>query len=142
MEYGTIIASGVMGMVGTVVGVLMNHFLSRSSRVAERIDDAKKAEYRELLSVLNQNFMVLMELRRPMAAQGPEEQCEVFKAETDSVRTIADRLYIAEELGRLNVMKRWTDALTAFKNQRDIIAFGDVTTQISSEIRKAALAKP
>jgi hypothetical protein len=141
MEYGTIIASGVMGMVGTAVGALLNHFLSRSSRLEERVDDAKKAEYRELLGTLNRSFMVLMELYRPIVVQGPEEQREALRAETDSVRTIADRLYIAEDLARMNVMRRWTDALNGFKKERDILKFSTELGTLSDEIKKSALRK-
>ena len=55
-----------------------------------------------------------MELRRPGIALGLEEQRELFQAETKSVRTIADRIYVADAVAELNVMNRWTTALSRF----------------------------
>lgn len=139
MESETVFISGAMGMLGTVVGIVLGHYLSKKAQQEQWVRENKKAEYRELLSVINESFMLLMELRRPGIALGPEEQRELLQAETKSVRTIADRIYVAEAITKINLMKRWTTALTQFKKDKDIVAFGNETSALSEEIRRAAL---
>jgi hypothetical protein len=141
MGHGAVIASGLLGMVGTGVGVLLNHFLSRSARRDERIDDAKKAEYREVLAQLNLTFMVFLRLGGVMIALGPQEQRELLQAEMDSVRVLGDRLYIAGDLQRLNVMDRWTTAIGEYREQRAIMRLSEELVKISQELRDVALAK-
>jgi hypothetical protein len=139
MQYWTILISGAMGMIGAVVGAVTNHFLSKTAHREQWITDARKGEYRELLTALNETFIIMLELNRHGIALGPQEQRELFQAETKSVRVIADRLYIAEAVIKLSVMERWTNAMMEFKRSLDIVAFGRETNLISAEIRKAAL---
>jgi hypothetical protein len=76
-----------------------------------------------------------------MTVLGPQEQRELLLAEMDSVRILGDRLYIAGDLGRLNVMGRWTAAMGEFNRQRAIVGLSEELGRLSQEIRDAALAK-
>ena len=140
MAYDTIVASGIMGMVGTAVGAVMNHLLSKRSRRGERIADAKKEEYREMLTALNEAFMVQIQLRRHNTAIGPQEERELYAAESRSMRIMHDRIYIAATVAKLDLLKRWAKALSLFKESLDYFAFGKEVSRLSEEIRTAALA--
>jgi hypothetical protein len=141
MEYQTILASGIMGMIGTAVGVVLNNRLSRSSQRDQWLADAKKAEYKELISTLHESFMTMLELNRRHIAFGPNEQRELLRAETKSFRTIADRIYIADRVTRMDLMNRWGAAVQNYKNVTVVPSFdfGTEVSKISDELRQAAL---
>jgi len=139
MGYETVLVSGALGMLGTALGIVLGHHFSKKTQREQWVRDNRKAEYRELLTTISESFMLLMELRRPGIALGPEEQREVFQAETKSVRIIADRIYIADEIAKIGLMKRWTTALNVFKTDLNIQAFANETGALSEEIRRAAL---
>jgi hypothetical protein len=141
MEYQTILASGIMGMVGTAVGAILNNQLSKSSQRSQWLADAKKAEYKELLTTLNECFVLIVELSRPGVARDPEGQRELLRTAGRSMRAISDKIYIADVIIKLDLMNRWETAVTNFKSAVKVKDF-DFETEVqkmSEEIRRAAL---
>jgi len=56
-----------------------------------------------------------------------------------SVDVIYNRLFIADEVKKLNVLKRWEDTIDLLRRSRNIDTFGKSMDQIMDDIRCAAL---
>jgi len=56
-----------------------------------------------------------------------------------SVDVIYNRLFIADEVKKLNVLKRWEATIDLLRRSRNIDAFGKSMDQIMDDIRRAAL---
>ena len=138
MEYGTIIASGAMGMIGTLAGALMNNFLSQSSRRTERLLDLKNNEYREMIVGINEALRIILELGGEGKALGPTEQRELQQAQTKSMVTLATSIYTSEDVIRLNVIDRWGKSLQDFNRVQDMRTLGEEGARLCQDIREAA----
>jgi len=132
--------SGIIGIAGVVLGALLNHYLGNRSRERQWQAETRKAEYRELLTGINESFTTVLALsaKRPFF-HDDDYEARLLLAETGAARSVADRIFIAEEVERLEVMRRWTTAARKFASGRDIVAFGNEVNQLSHEIRQAAL---
>jgi hypothetical protein len=60
-------------------------------------------------------------------------------ARTKPARTIADRILIADEINKMKLMERWTNAVTNFMDTGDLFAFTHEVNKLSEDIRETAL---
>jgi hypothetical protein len=134
--------SGAIGILGVVVGAVLNHFFSSRSQKEQWNAENQKAEFRELVTALNKSFATILALSRntPFFHED-QRRLDVTLADTDAARTIADRIYIADEIVKLKVMERWTTAARKFAHGQDIVAFGNEVSQLTGDIRQLALKR-
>ncbi len=85
--------------VGPMAGIVIGHFMSRSIERERWLRDARKEEYRELLSELG-NLLVALTKVSPGFYQYVE-------AQADAIRVLKDRLYIAPELREHKIESRF-----------------------------------
>jgi hypothetical protein len=52
---------------------------------------------------------------------------------------IYSRLFIADEVKKLNILKRWEDMIDLLRRSRNIDGFGKSMDQIMDDTRRAAL---
>jgi hypothetical protein len=52
---------------------------------------------------------------------------------------IYNRLFIADEVKKLNILKRWEDMIDLLRRSRNIDGFGKSMDQIMDDTRRAAL---
>lgn len=105
----TFIAAGA-----AIGGVWLGQRLSRSARVEERIRDAKKQEYKEVLSILSRAYLDLLRHGKQNPCLPDDIERHISDPEAESYRVLHDRLYIAKELESQNIVKRWAEATENF----------------------------
>jgi hypothetical protein len=132
----TMWASGILAILGVVIGVLLTYFLGRKQRLV----DIKTAEFRDLLAGINRGFSTMLALAsNPPFFHSDEYTGTLADAEAQVAATIAARIFIAPEVGKLRAMERWTTAARKFAKDKDVLAFGNEVNRLSEDIRKAAL---
>jgi len=121
---------------GPLLGVRYGQELARRWQKEQFIRDSKRSEYREVLRTL-------------AAAIGPIIQCVVmFNEEELKKATLAENvfhesrencIFIDSELRSLKVLERWNKTLSQFKSDKDRTAFLRGYSELSDDIRQAAL---
>lgn len=129
---------GIWAVVGPLVGILIGAYIANRNQRKNWIADNKKQEFRELLSALVEASSSLIAFYTPMALHGPEDQRACDRVEKKSVEVIMDRIFIAREVKELDLLKRWTKALSLVRGT-DHLTFSDEFVKISSDITAAAL---
>ena len=72
-------------------------------------------------------------------ALSPKEQRSIARAAERSGNVIYNRLFIADEMKRLNVMNRWKQTMEALRKDRNMDAFTEGLDGVMEDIRTAAL---
>src|ERR1700679_2527183 len=100
----TLIVSSV-GIGGTLGGIVVGHFLTRSWQQKQWLLDNRRQEYRELLSAITSAYMAIVhvdELKASGKYTQPDLGLESERAQIDAYRTLRDRILIADELSLAN----------------------------------------
>jgi hypothetical protein len=109
----------IVGIAGSLGGVVIGQRLSKSWEREQWLLDTKKQEYRELLSAFSIAYMELQRLHGPGWVSSEQDQRHCSLVELDSYRVLRDRLYTAVALERENMRYRWAEALVNFKDTKD-----------------------
>lgn len=130
----------VWAVVGPFVGILLGSWLTTKNQHRHWLLDNKRSEYRELLTTIADSGSKLLVFwgTDPVVTSG-EEQFMIGETARQSVDVIYNRLFIADEVKTLNVLKRWEDTIDLLRRSRNIDAFGKSMDQIMDDIRGAAL---
>jgi hypothetical protein len=126
--------------VGPLVGVLVGSWLTTRTQRKHWLMDNKRAEYRKLLTTLSScgtRFAMIYGVGP--TGLSPNEQRKLARAAEQSGNVIYNRLFIADEMKRLNVMNRWKQTVDALRNGRNMNAFTEGFGGIMEDIRTAAL---
>jgi hypothetical protein len=124
------IVLGVWAAVGPLVGVRYGDELSQRSKRRQWLADERTKEWRELLSTLTTSMTDIIRCR-----QG-ERTTEVMKEDLDASvaagEVLSNRLFIAKEVRRRELLDRWREAVQSFEKDGDPEAFG---TKFGRDIR-------
>jgi len=114
----------VWAIVGPLVGILLGSWLTTRNQRRQWLLDNKRSEYRELLTTIADAGSKLLVFwgRNPVVASG-EEQFMIGETARQSVDVIYNRLFIADEVKRLDVLKRWEDAIDKLRKSRNVDAY-------------------
>lgn len=131
---------GAWAIIGPLVGILLGSWLTTRSQHRHWHLDNKRSEYRELLTSLADAGSKLLVFwgRNPVVATA-EEHFMIGETARQSVDVIYNRLFIADEINKLDVLKRWEAAIDELRSNRNIDAFGQLMDKIMDDIRRAAL---
>jgi hypothetical protein len=66
LSHGWTLALVLWGVIAPLVGILVGHYLSRSWQRKQWIQDRRKEEWRELLTILTRSFVTICKLTGPM----------------------------------------------------------------------------
>ena len=138
-ETVTLIVAG-LGIGGTLGGIVVGHFLTKSWQREQWLLDCRKEEFRELLKVLTRSFATICFYSGMRVMVGDEKKAQEA-AQTDAQTTIRDRIYIADDIARLDIYKIWRKATDEFQQDRVYIAFSEKYALIRAMIIKAATDK-
>jgi hypothetical protein len=96
--------TALVGIIGTLVGVIVGQFLSSSREHAKWVKDYKRAEYRELLDLLYQTISVVHD-NRPNLKDFNTPPVNIAVAQLS--RAFADRIFIADALAVVGALEDW-----------------------------------
>lgn len=132
-----LISAGI-GLLGTCVGAGLMYLLTRKIQHDQWLLDARKAEFKELLTTLTHSYGVMISLRAPGRVKKPDDDAELEEAEASALRTIRDRIFIADDVDRDNILELWTRASRQFDDDRVFAGFRFSYNLINGLIVKAA----
>jgi hypothetical protein len=131
----------VWAAVGPLVGVLLGGYLAMRVQKRHWVLDNQKEEYRELLSTLTESFNVILDFHTPMVAHGSEEQRAAHAAHLRALAVIGDRLFISEEVKKIDLLNRWRAAVHEIETGGHSPAFarsvGEVLTEIVTSAKQS-----
>jgi hypothetical protein len=87
--------------VGPLVGLMVGHYLIRSWQTRQWILDARKIEFRELLSALSTMSKELLAFTATRQFYRGTEWDRLIEAQKSAFAIIMDRIYIAEDIKNL-----------------------------------------
>ena len=136
--------AGFLTLGGVVVGSLLTYLFTRSAQREQWLRDCRKEEFRELLRALSDHFTILREFDRLTYHQTPAEREKLTDAEADFFRLVHSRIYIADDVDRLNIKNKWIDAVKEYcaqPDKPDLQTFYKAYNEVNGAIVKAALRK-
>ena len=107
----------LISVLGTLGGVIVGHYFVDKSRREQWLLDTKKQEYRETLTALSTAYLALLELGSMTVRDGAEE-LKIWRTVADSYRVLRDRLFIADELKREELLSKWLEATQHFDHNK------------------------
>ena len=124
--------------VGPLVGVIIGAMLTRAWDRRKWINENRKQEYRELLTTLTSACTALIDNAQAIV-QGPAEQIFARDEYFKSLRVLQDRIFIANEIGKMNLFDRWGTAMKDLQETRNFHKFEDTFEAMRKEIVKQAV---
>ena len=105
----TLSLSALAGVIGAVFGAFTVHRFTRARDHENWLRDSNIAEWKELLSVLTNSYLVMKsclskEQNHRLSADQVHEWNE---ASFHAARTIADRIFIADKIEQLGISNLW-----------------------------------
>jgi hypothetical protein len=138
------LTAALVGVAGVLAGVLLGHYLTRSSQREQWQLDRRREEYRELLRALATVFT--NKQRFGTGGTGDKQlNIQLEQAEVETLRVIHDRIIIAPELAETDVLFRWHVALNhadPYSTQINWNAFADEYTSLRETLVQMALSPP
>jgi hypothetical protein len=133
----TLIVAG-LGITGTLGGILVGHVLSRSWQQRQWLQDRRNEEFRELLTALVRAMGKIANARDVIRLKTDEWVLTAHEASVEFTQIMLDRIFIAEDVKKLNLMDQWREAVSKYVDDRVALDFGDVCRQMVAEIVKSA----
>lgn len=126
-------------LVGLLIGVFVGAWLARSWDRKKWMNDNRKQEYRELLTALTNGATAVIERYSPKISPLTKDEMEAATNRyMDAMKTIKDRIFIAEDMDRMAIFDRWAKAVKTAQDARDIKKFESIFETIRKEIVSAA----
>jgi len=124
----TLIVSAV-GIGGALSGIIIGHFLTRSSQREQWVRDRKLEEYRQLISCVNE---VCEELAKPHELIDLEKHGECLGR---CFRTIDGCILIADEIEQFQLIQMILDAQRHAQLTDNVSGFGNDRKLLTSVVR-------
>jgi hypothetical protein len=115
----TLIVSSV-GIAGSLGGIFVGNFLSKSSQRRNWILDCRKQEFRELVSALSKATIEQVTFTTSLQSPTPQSMAPWMDTFKIALHTVLDRIYIAKEMKELNVMTRFLEYASALRENKDL----------------------
>jgi len=114
---------GIWAAVGPLIGVRYGNELSQRSARRQWLADEKAKEWREMLGVLTTSMTTIIQCRQEVRTV--EMRKEDLRASTAAGEVLSNRLFVAQEVRRRQLLERWREAVEAFDKDGDPEAFGE-----------------
>jgi hypothetical protein len=127
----------VWAALGPLVGVGYGQELARRNQKAQWVADSRKKEFRELLNVLDGVFAFYVR-ENVVKKEEKASQKEYLDLNHKAMWCIRDRLFIADDMERLNVLERWRGMMNGFLAGGEFGIFSTGYNKLREEIMKVA----
>jgi hypothetical protein len=119
----TLIVSSV-GIGGALAGIVIGHFLTRSSQHTQWLRDRRLEEYKIVLAAVNEMFEAYSDPLVSMNPRSMELRIKRKDAVSRCFRTIANCVMIADDLKKLDLFQMLLDSQNHFELVQDTAEFG------------------
>jgi hypothetical protein len=138
MQQSTItLVVAVVGITGTLGGVVLGQWMSRSWQREQWLLDNRKQEFHELVSALTStvvDVIVYKEARDAKSERAPEFLNKIIDTHHQVYNVIADRIYIAKDVKALNIIDRYIEILRELRESTDDSGPADRMSELIIEI--------
>lgn len=132
----TLIVAGA-GICGTLGGIVIGHFLTRSSQRDQWLRDCKKEEFRELLTALADSFRSSITMHSG-AVLDSDAQMKMIESHSNALRVIRSRIFIANTVTELGIELRWAEAIDRHRRTLDVAALSTLYNTLRVKIVEIA----
>jgi len=132
------VASAMWPVLTGLVGVLIGAYISNRNQRKHWVADNKRAEYRELLTTMTRTFNTVIILVGPGVALAGNEQRKLIDADSECSIVIKDRIFIADEVDEMDLLKRWHEARQHYGQTYDVGEFASSFGRIMGDLRVSA----
>jgi hypothetical protein len=139
-NWAVTVAPSLWPVVTLLIGIYVGGRIASRNQPKYWILENKRAEYRRLLSVLTSSAskIIVFEEARSAGFSGRDMQ-KIQEVARRSANIIYSRLFIAEEVRKLDVLSRWTNSTGAFRKSHDAKIFVKEFGRLIDDIKKEAL---
>ena len=128
----------VWSVVGPLVGTAFGAYLSRSAVRKHWLEDNRRQEFHELLSTLLRAYNAAQLSYSDGAAHWDRTLLQSYtNAIYEAGIVLEDRLFIGEELTRLDLKGRWDRAMGELRSTHNHQTFSDEFEKVKQDIIKA-----
>lgn len=140
-ETVTVVVAGI-GIVGTLCGSVVGHFLSRSSQREQWMRDRRHQEFQELLGALAASMHAEVEAMY-QSELTPEERKDKTRKTADFFQIVQTRIFAFTDVKRLDLKREWLAAVNAHLTSRphDLEAFEKTYQTLTQRLVDAATAQ-
>jgi hypothetical protein len=110
----TLIVSAV-GIGGALSGIVIGHFLTRSSQHAQWLRDNRKREFQELVTAMSHMLVEHMTYTLSLGSELPQSKQGYVDAMKATSLVLCDRIYIHDELSQKDIQSRFLEILMQFR---------------------------
>jgi hypothetical protein len=128
----------VLGIGGTLGGIVGGHILTRSWQREQWIRDKRNEEFRELLEALAESFRVELTLHAG-AVLDPDAQRAIVDGQSNAMAVIRSRIFTADVVQRFGIELKWAEAIQKHHDTLDAAPLAETFTEIRVAILKSAL---
>jgi hypothetical protein len=125
VNWPPILLSGLLGILGTVVGALLGPYFTKNWQREQWLREKRLTEYKELMSSMSDTYITLMQRAEVEAQREDDEPDKPWldplptEKELATYKVLHDRVFIAKELAGENIMTLWETAVTNFRHTRN-----------------------
>lgn len=134
---GTVIVA-IVGISGTLIGILIGHFLGRNWDRKKWLLDRRHEEFKELVTAVAAAFVKCGDPRYHMRSVSVDDMLEMNQASWNCLTTIQNRIYIAKQIKPLKLDQKWIDAFESLLKAKDPTRYGVLVREILDSIVEAA----
>jgi hypothetical protein len=120
--------------VGPLAGILIGAYLTRSWDRRKWLSENRRDECRELLTALTNATAALIEESQTIVAFDSTDKMANREPYLLSLRTLQDRIFIAEDIAGIKLFDRWGESVKALLKTGNVHAFEDTFEEIRKEI--------
>jgi len=128
----------LLGAAAAILCVLIGHFLTRWSQHKQWLRDRKLEEFRELVSAMTKAIVDTQHLVACGAPDLGEQWQKTFEVQKDALRTLADRIFIRDELESIKFLDDYMKAFEDIRKDKDIDKFGPRMDAVMNAVIKSA----
>jgi hypothetical protein len=130
----TLIVSAV-GISGALGGIVIGHFLTRSSQHQQWLRDNRKQEFKEVVTALSHYVVEHMAYVASLGSEIPQSKQAYIDAMKATSLALCDRIYIHTELSEKDIPERFIKIMRNFRDAGpDFDAPADEATALVLEI--------
>lgn len=131
-----------LGICGTLGGIVVGHLLTRSWQQKQWMLDRRREEFRELLSVLVESFAKYGDPQYLFGPSSREAMIEQSQASARCYCVLTDRIFIAEDVKKMDLLKQWSDAIAELHQTKSPDKWGAAMQRMAAQIAERAAELP